>query len=70
MDLRVSSVRRTASDTEIAARLLRHIATVCIRRQKLGIPNPYWQGQCGRQRVFEKKVGREAWKLKDLTVLT
>lgn len=29
----------TASDTEIAARLDRHLATVCIRRNKLGIPN-------------------------------
>jgi len=29
----------TAPDTAIAARLGRHLATVCIRRQKLGIPN-------------------------------
>jgi hypothetical protein len=40
----------TATDTEIAERLDRHIATVCIRRQKLGIPNFYWQCRIGRQR--------------------
>ncbi len=31
----------TAPDLEIAARLDRHVSTVCIRRQKLRIPNPY-----------------------------
>jgi hypothetical protein len=47
----------TAPDTELAARLGRHISTVCIRRQELSIPNPYWQRRCGRQRFLKQKVG-------------
>lgn len=47
----------TAPDTEIAARLERHISTVCIRRQALGIPNPYWEARCGRQRLRKQKGG-------------
>ena len=43
----------TASDTEIAARLGRHVAVVCIRRQKLGIPNLYWEQRSGRQRLWK-----------------
>jgi hypothetical protein len=45
----------TAPDTEIAARLDRHLSTVCIRRQQLGIPNPYWQQRCGRQRSLKQR---------------
>ena len=48
----------TASDTEIAARLDRHIATVCIRRQKLGIPNLYWQHLCGLASCPNTVAGR------------
>jgi len=44
------AVLGTAPDTEIAARLGRHIAIVCIRRQKLGISNSYWFKRCGRSR--------------------
>jgi hypothetical protein len=50
----------TASDTEIAARLDRHIASVCIRRQELGIGNFYWQQRCGRQRNLEAKPRQDA----------
>lgn len=47
----------TASDTEIARRLDRHIAAVCIRRQKLGIPNLYRpQRTGGRQRRFSNSL--------------
>ncbi|MDR3565926.1 MAG: hypothetical protein P4N59_31440 [Negativicutes bacterium] len=44
------AVLGAASDAEIAARLGRHIATVCIRRQELGIPNSYWLKRSGRSR--------------------
>jgi hypothetical protein len=44
----------TASDTEIAARLGRKIEVVCMRRQKLGIPNLYWQKRCGRGRRLSR----------------
>ena len=37
----------TDLDTVIAARIGRHIATVCVRRQKLGLPNAYWQRRSG-----------------------
>jgi hypothetical protein len=49
------SLLGTMSDTELAARLDRHIATVCIRRQKFGVPNFYWVKRSGRSRRFPKR---------------
>lgn len=31
------------------------MATVCIRQQKLGIPNLHWQQPCGSQRGFARR---------------
>jgi hypothetical protein len=52
----LKSVQRR--DTEIAARFDHHVSTACIRSQQLGIPNPYWQSRCGRQRSFRPESDR------------